>query len=291
MIIEYHADDYGISIEQCERILDCHRNGCLNGVSIMPNSDILSEAMELIRPYEKDIAYTVHLNLRDGKSNADPKRIPHLVDKEGTYNVSFGKFVLASYIPGIRKIFRKELAIEYKAQIDRLQPYFADGNIRVDSHGHYHMVPVMFDALCDIIKKYNLNVTFIRVPKENVGLYLRHRKEIKDFKFINFIKVAILNFFAWRDQKKYPEIFSMAKPFDFMGVMLSGHMSYDNVCPVYKEAISIAEKEGRNLEILFHPGSVHEKDALVRLNPEGRWFFTDSWREKEADALKRLSKR
>ncbi len=291
MIVEYHADDYGISIEQCERILDCHIKGCLNGISIMPNSEILNEAMELVKPYEKDIAYTIHLNLRDGKANADPKLIPHLVDKNGIYNVSFGKFVLASYIPGIRKVFREELAIEYKAQIDRLSSYFSDGNIRIDSHGHYHMVPVMFDALCDIIKKHNINVTFIRVPKENVALYLRHKREIKDFKIINFVKVAILNFFAWRNQKKYPEIFQKARPYDFMGVMLSGHMSYDNVSPVFMEAVSLAKKAGNNLEVLFHPGSVHEHEALEKLNPEGRWFFTDSWREKEADALKSLSQK
>ncbi len=288
MNIEYHADDYGISLKQCERILDCHRAGLLNGISIMPNSDILEEAMELVRPYEDKIKYTVHLNVRDGKCNADPKKIPHLVDGTGRYNVSFGKFVLASYIPWIRNTYRKELRREYKAQIDRLAPYFKDGGIRLDSHGHYHMVPVMFDAICDVIRHDGLNVTFIRVPRENVGLYLRHRKEIKDFKPINFVKVAILNTFAKRNIRKYPEIFGKAKPYDFMGVMLSGHMSYENVSPVYDEAIRLAAKEGNDIEILFHPGSVHEKDALEKLNKDGRWFFVDPFREKEADALKRL---
>ena len=288
MTVEYHADDYGISIKQCERILDCHREGRLNGISIMPNSDILEEAMELVRPYEDRIRYTVHLNVRDGKCNADPKKVPHLVDGNGRYNVSFGKYVLASYIPWMRKIYRKELGTEYRAQIKRLAPYFKDGNIRLDSHGHYHMVPVMFDAICDVIKEDGLNVTFIRVPRENVGLYLRHRKDIKDFKPVNFVKVAILNTFAKRNIRKYPEIFRKAKPYDFMGVMLSGHMSYDNVSPVYEEAIRLAKEAGNDIEILFHPGSVHEKDALAELNDEGRWFFVDPWREKEADALKRL---
>ena len=289
MKVEYHADDYGISLEQCERILDCHRKGRLNGISIMPNSDILEEAMELVLPYEKDIRYTIHLNLRDGKSNADPQKIPHLVDESGFYKVSFGKYVLASYLPWIRNIYRKELKTEYRAQINRLAPYFRGAGIRLDSHGHYHMVPVMFDSICDIIKEDRLNVTFIRVPRENVGLYLRHRKEIKDFKLINFIKVAILNFFAARNIRKYPAVFKKARPYDFMGVMLSGHMSYDNVRPVYKEAIRLAKDEGKDIEILFHPGSVHEKNALEKLNKEGRWFFVDEWREREADALKRLS--
>ena len=120
---------------------------------------------------------------------------------------------------------------------------------------------------------------------------MKHRKEIKDFKAVNFLKVAILNIFAKRNMKKHPDIFAKAKPYDFMGVMLSGHMSYDNVYPVYDDAIRLAKKSGRNLEILFHPGSVHEKDALEGLNKEGRWFFVDKWREKEADALKRLPAR
>ena len=257
----------------------------------MPNSEILEEAMELVRPYEKEIGYTIHLNLRDGRSNADPDTIPHLTDKNGVYNVAFGKYVIASYIPWLRNIYRKELRTEYKAQIDRLAPYFKGRALRLDSHGHYHMVPVMFDAICDIIRENGLKVSFIRVPRENIGLYMKHRKEIKDFKAVNFLKVAILNIFAKRNMKKHPDIFAKAKPYDFMGVMLSGHMSYDNVYPVYDDAIRLAKKSGRNLEILFHPGSVHEKDALEGLNKEGRWFFVDKWREKEADALKRLPAR
>ena len=291
MTIEYHADDYGISLEQCERILACCKEGRLNGISIMPNSDILEEAMALLKPYEGKIAYTIHLNLRDGRSNADPAGIPHLVDSNGIYNVSFGKYVIASYIPWIRNTYRKELRTEYRAQIERLAPYFKNGELRLDSHGHYHMVPVMFDAICDIIKDSGLNVTFIRVPRENIGLYLRHRKEIKDFKIINFVKVAILNIFAARNIRKHPDIFKKAKPYDFMGVMLSGHMTYENVRPVYDEAIRLSEAAGNDLELLFHPGAVHEKEALEKLNKEGRWFFVDPLRDGEADALKRLPER
>ena len=287
-MIEYHADDYGISMEQCRRILACHINGRLNGISIMPNSDILEEAMELVRPYEDKIAYTVHLNLRDGKANAPKEKIPHLVDENGIHKVSFGKYVAGSYIPWMRKRLREELCIEFKAQIERLSPYFKDGHIRLDSHGHYHMVPVIFDAIADVIRDNDMDVTMIRVPRENIGLYLRHWKEIKDFKLINFVKVAILNTFAERNLRKYPGLFSKAKPYDFMGVMLSGHMSYENVYPVYEEAVRLSKEAGNDLELLFHPGSVREKEALSKLNPEGRWFFVDKWREKEADALKRL---
>lgn len=286
---EYHADDYGISIKQCERILDCHKHGLLNGISIMPNSDILDEAMELLQPFKDRIAYTVHLNLRDGRANTEASLIPHLVDERGIYKVSFGKYVIASYIPWMRNKYRRELALEFKSQIDRLAPYFKDGHIRLDSHGHYHMVPVIFDAIADAIRDNGYDVTFIRVPRENIRLYLRHRKEIRDFKPINFVKVAILNTYAKRNLSRYPDIFNKAKPFDFMGVMLSGHMSYDNVKPVYEEAIRLAGKEGRDIEILFHPGSVHEKEALLKLNPGGRWFFVDPFREKEADAMKRLT--
>ncbi|MCR5409524.1 MAG: ChbG/HpnK family deacetylase [Lachnospiraceae bacterium] len=288
MILEYHADDYGISLEQCERILDCHREGRLNGFSIMPNSDILEEAMALAAPYEDRIAYTIHLNLRDGRSNAPKEKIPHLTDSSGRYDISFGRLVIGSYLPGLRKTLRKELATEFSAQIKRLAPYFKDGRLRFDGHGHYHMVPVVFDALADVIREEDLDVSFIRVPRENVGLYLRHRKEIRDFKAINFVKVAILNTFSKRNIRKYPGIFGKAKPFDFMGVMLSGHMSYENVMPVYDEAIELAQKAGHDLEILFHPGSVLEEEALNKLNSEGKWFFDDPWRAKEADALKRL---
>ena len=66
--IEYHADDYGLFPTQSHRILDCHRNGNLNGISVFPNSPHLSECMSDMHLFSEEVAVTVHLNLIEGKS-------------------------------------------------------------------------------------------------------------------------------------------------------------------------------------------------------------------------------
>lgn len=65
MEIEYHADDFELFPTQSQRILDCYREGCLNGVGVMPNSPCLEHFMNLL---QKDIVLTVHLNLIEGNS-------------------------------------------------------------------------------------------------------------------------------------------------------------------------------------------------------------------------------
>jgi len=75
--IEYHADDFGMFPAQSQRILDCYSNGCLNGVSVMPNSDWLCQCMELLYPVRENIAITVHLNLIEGRSLASRKEAQH----------------------------------------------------------------------------------------------------------------------------------------------------------------------------------------------------------------------
>ncbi len=308
MRIEFHADDYGLFPAQSCRILDCYHHGVLNGISIMPNSPCLEECMELVRPVRKDLQLTIHLNLVEGKALTPAVEIPHLTDSSGIFRVSFGKLLFASCNPFIRQSYYQEIKKEMKAQITRCLPYFGadfcqmddgrtcpEGGLRLDAHVHYQMLPVFFDALCDLIREENWKVTFIRVPRENTALYKAHRKEIHDLTALNKVKVLVLNFLARRNEKRHPELRAILQSYDFIGVMLSGHMCLSNVKPLVKpllaDAEKAAEKRGRNLEILFHPGSVLEKEDIVQLTSrDDLTFLTSPWRAKEAEALRGLRK-
>ena len=94
--IEYHADDYGLFPNQSHRILDCHRNGNLNGISVFPNSPHLPECMSDMHLFSEEVAVTVHLNLMEGKSLS---QVPLLTDEEGRLNSSFGGLLLRSFLP------------------------------------------------------------------------------------------------------------------------------------------------------------------------------------------------
>lgn len=282
LLIEYHADDFGMFPTQSRRILDCHENGILNGVSVMPNSDYLEECLEMLQPIRKNIAVTIHLNIIEGRSICPPEEVPLLTDRNGIFRVPFGNLLLHSFLPG-RRAYRDQLKKELRAQIYAVKAFLYENTpLRIDGHAHYHMLPVVFDALMDVIREENLKVSYIRIPREYPSLYLRHWRNIRDFSPINMAKVLILNLLAGRNRGKYRDILKNMDQKVFLGVFLSGRMYRDNVEPILPEAITLAERLGWGLEILAHPGGVYEKADILQLtNKEDIEFLTSEFRRKE----------
>ena len=290
-MIEYHADDYGLFPEQSRHIIDCYRTGALNGISIMPNSPYLKECMDEIADIRGKLLVTVHLNIVEGKPLMDDK-VPRLIDKLGNFNDSFVKLFFISYIPVLRLFYRRELKKEIAAQIKACEPYMNGDSFRIDGHVHYHMIPVVFDALMDVIKEKELKVSYIRFPREEISVYQKAKKNIKDVKLLNIVKVMVLNCLVRRNQRKYAEELAgmNLERKMFMGVMLSGHMFYENVKALLPIAAdTMADKGFNEMEVLFHPGDVSlETDIIQLTSKDDREFLTSSNRLKEAEALKKL---
>ena len=281
--IEYHADDFGMFPTQSQRILDCYRNGCLNGISVMPNSPWLETTMEAFRPFQNEIAVTVHLNLIEGKSLGTKEKVGLLTDDQGIFRTSFFHLLLHSYLPG-RKVLRQQLKEEFRLQIAAVQKYLApEQPVRLDGHAHYHMIPVAFDALMDVMEEEKLNVSYIRIPREYLSLYMRHKPCRQSAPTINLVKVGILNLLSVRNQWKHRQRLSGLDKKLFMGVFLSGRMDLENVAPTLADACALAERRGWGLEILAHPGGVYEPEDICQLtHPDDVQFLTSDMRRKEA---------
>ena len=277
--IEYHADDYGLFPTQSHRILDCHRNGNLNGISVMPNSPHLGECMSDMYGFSDEVAVTVHLNLIEGRSLTEA---PLLTDAAGNLNCSFGALLLRSFLPG-RDSYRQQLKLELRAQIQAVRKYFPeDKPLRLDGHAHYHMLPVVFDAMMDVIREDNLKISYIRIPREYWRIYLPRLHKLHQFSPINLVKVLILNLLACRAERKYAGELAQVQRKLFMGVFLSGRMYYENVIHLLPLAVSLAEKLGMDLEILGHPGGVFEQEDIARItSAEDRAFLTNDLRNRE----------
>lgn len=277
--IEFHADDYGLFPTQSHRILDCHRNGNLNGISVMTNSAHLAECMSDMHLFSEEVAVSVHLNLIEGRSLSGA---PLLTDEAGNLSGSFGKLLLRSYLPG-RNRYRQQLKQELSAQIGEIRKYFPEGTpVRLDGHAHYHMIPVVFDAMMDVIREENLPVSYIRIPREYMRIYLPHLKNLQEFSPINIVKVMILNFLSLRAEIRYGKILKNLEKKLFMGVFLSGRMYYENVIHLLPGALALAEKLGMGLEILGHPGGVFEQEDIARITaPEDAAFLTNDLRNRE----------
>lgn len=285
--IEYHADDFGLFPAQSQRILDCQEKGCLNGVSVMPNSPFLPSAMAWLEG--KNMAVTIHLNIIEGRCLCPPRDIPLLVDRDGVFRVGFGQLLLRSFLPG-RNTFRAQLRKELRAQITAVAACYPAGTpLRLDGHAHYHMLPVVFDALMDVLREENWPVSYIRIPREYPLLYLRHWRELQDFAPINLAKVLILNLLAWRNQRKYQDYLGKLEQKVFLGVFLSGRMYRENVERVLPDAMALAKKKKQNLELLAHPGGVYEEaDTALLTNQQDMAFLTSDARNREADMYRFL---
>ena len=282
---EFHADDYGLFLEQSKRILECYEHGVLNGTSIISNGPELNECLRVLP--EKGMQLSVHLNLMQGQCLAPASDVSLLTDARGQFHVSFSKLLFSGFT-GKRETYKQQIKAEYRAQIRKLLPLFKQTGqaIRIDGHAHWHVVPVAFDALMEVIGEDNLPVAYIRLPDEPMTLYLRSLFRLMPFPVINIVKVLLLKILVSRDQRKWKECLQQMEQKLFLGVMLSGHFDYRRMKTLAPAAESLAAGKGIGLEILAHPGSVRlEKNLEEVTNQDDYHFFTSPAREEEGKAF------
>ena len=282
---EFHADDYGLFLEQSERILACFEHGVLNGTSIISNGPELDECLKELP--DEGMQLTVHLNLMQGQCLAPAEEVPLLADETGRFCVTFAQLLFAG-LSGKREAYKRQIKTEYRAQIRKLLPLFQRNGqkLRIDGHAHWHVVPVAFDALMEVIGEDGLPVTYIRLPDEPLHLYLRHLFQLMPFPAINIVKALLLKLLVSRDRRTWKDRLQRMEQKLFLGVMLSGHFDYRRMKAILPAAEAMAAEKGIGLEILAHPGSVHLKENLANVtNQDDYRFFTSPAREEEGKAF------
>lgn len=282
-MIEFHADDYGMFPAQSARIRKCIEEGVLNGISIMPNSPHLKECMEALTPLRDSVRIAVHLNFVHGYPLSGSDAVPHLVRRDGAFHIPYQKALLASYYPGMRRVYKEEFKKEIRAQLKACDPFMKPEDYRIDTHLHYLMVPVIFDALMEVIREDNRVVSYIRVPAEDFKAYSRCGG-LKHIPPVNIVKAVLLKTLAVRNRIRYGSYLKGRTHDRFYGVLYSGHMTMENVRPLlddYRDHYAAEEAE-----FLFHPGAVYEEEDIRQLTAASdKAFLTDALRDKEAEAL------
>lgn len=283
-MIEFHADDYGMFPAQSKRILRCIEEGVLNGVSIMPNSPYLKECMEALSPLREKVRIAVHLNFVHGYPLSGRDAVPHLVRLDGAFHIPYQKALLASYYPGMRAVYKEEFKQEIRAQLNACDPFMKKEDYRIDTHLHYLMVPVVFDALMEVIKEDGREVSYIRLPAEDFGAYTRCGDLLKDVPPVNLVKAGLLKVLSVRNRIKYRDYLKGRSHRRFYGVLYSGHMTLENVTPLLADHKAYYRDE--EAEFLFHPGAVYEKEDIKELTAASdKAFLTSPLRDEEARAL------
>lgn len=287
----FHADDYGITVDQSRAILGLSKaaGGCgaLNSISIFANSPSLAEAASLAASFveEGSLHVSVHLNLVEGHPCSDPASVPLLVGPRGTFCHDFVGLLRLS-LGRQRLELRAQVARELAAQIERFLIAFPDARpaLRADTHQHTHAIPIVFDALMAALDASTCTLGYLRTPVEPLGPHLSSPDSVRRIRPVNLAKDALL-WLLWRpNRKRMPQGCATAL---FCGVVLSGRMEQVDMNLV-RSFGKLACKRGEDLEILFHPISVPRSNCL---DPQNEAFATacaSPSRDAEARALERL---
>jgi hypothetical protein len=180
--------------------------------------------------------------------------------------LSWGGLFKLSYLPGKRTEVKRQLKQEIREQIKKTQASVercreianqagvscAQKGLRIDSHQHAHMIPVVWDALTEVLAEEKYPVEYIRNSKEPFRVFLSEPSLWRTYRPINFVKNRILSLYSHKVDRYFEA--NGREQMYLWGLVMSGHMDADRIKKLYGKMTDKADRDGRTLEILFHPG-------------------------------------
>lgn len=291
----FHADDFGVTKEQSARILECYKNGVLNSISVLPNTGALKESLRLLDHADPDhtrIRRVLHINFVEGKPLAGARNVPALVDSTGRFDKSFIRMFCWNYLK--RGAARQRLAGQIRQEIAaQLRAVTAENDYHitaVDSHQHYHMIPIVFDSLMAVLSSEefgHLGIRHIRIPVDPAAPLVHNARMRRGVPAVNWVKWGILKLFQKRNQKVLKSRGIKAPV--FFGMFYTCEMKREVVealLPAYRRH---AAKRGEELELMFHPGNLTASYELLdeRSKQLADFYMSDN-RYYEAECLKAM---
>lgn len=303
---DIHADDYALTIHTSQDILNCMKAGKLDSISVLSNMSCFHECMELLLKEIPALPFlpmmSIHLNFVEGNCLAGAKEVPMLTRKSSNLvGISWGNLFVLSYHPlkrreakiQLKKEIRAQLAAGWKEISKCLELARADKipckqqGIRIDSHQHAHMIPVVWEALTEVIEEESYPVEYIRNSKEVLGAFLSEVSLWKTYRPINFVKNRLLSVYSYKVDR-YAKQRSMQQMY-LWGLVMSGHMDYDRIVRLYPKIAAKCKKENRVLEFCFHPGSALPEEVTEEIGDKAACdFYLLPDRQVEMDAVMRV---
>ncbi|MFH1593503.1 MAG: ChbG/HpnK family deacetylase [Candidatus Omnitrophota bacterium] len=159
-----NADDFGMSEEINNGILECYAKRAITDMSILAVGSSFLHAVESARKNNiKKLG--VHLALTGGfRAISVKETIPSLIGRRGHFSKGYGSF-LSRYFT--RLISIDQIRRELKNQIVKVKEK-GFKITHLDSHHHIHTVPGIFRKVIEIAK--DEGIQYIRYPLERVGI-------------------------------------------------------------------------------------------------------------------------
>ena len=278
------ADDYGLCDSASVHIKQCIDKGALNKISIFPNF----KQVDLLKISEnKNIRISLHLNLVEGKCIADADKIDLIADKNGNFKHTFGGLLKLNLFH--RKKFEKQVYKEIKEQVLLWKSILPENApFCIDSHQHTHMIPAVFKALIKVLIDEKIQLEYMRIPAEPMLPYIKTPSLYFTYSTINIIKQWLLKF-LWLINKNQSKKYKIPTSY-FFGILFSGKMDKKRVEKILPKYIKMAEKDARDIEVLFHPGYL-ENDDINFENIIFKKFYLSQNRKTEFESVMKISER
>lgn len=173
MKIIINADDFGISTNINNAILNAIKDGYVTSSTILAVGDKVDEAIEMTKNLPHQVSFGIHLALTDNlKSLSDAKLFS---ENNWRYN--------RLNIFQLRHIIK-----EFSLQVEKLQKNGIEIT-HIDTHHHIHRFPLVLLAVIYIGKKYKINKMRTQILCHNKKLFNKfyrkiHNRLLRLFKFI-----------------------------------------------------------------------------------------------------------
>ena len=283
-LIDIHADDYALTVHTSEDMLALMKDGILDSISIVPNNSCYSDCMDMLKSCIPTLPFlpklSVHLNLVEGK---------RLSSNDGSLISSTWKHLFTdSYDPFQKRMAKERIKAEISAQIQKAQEDINDciqlakehnipcsqTGLRIDSHQHTHMIPVVWDALTEYLYEAGHDVEYIRNSKEPLWPFLSTPALWSTYRPVNIIKNRLLSLFS-KKADRYDRL-NGHKQMYLWGLVMSGKMDRSRIAELFPLLAKKAEGDGRVLEILFHPGRMREDEmnSEIPVDAAGSFYLS-----------------
>lgn len=303
---DIHADDYALTVNTSMDMLSCMKKGRLDSISIVPNMSCFERCMDMFYASIPDLPFlpkmSVHLDFVEGRSLAGEGKVPLLTAADSDLmGLSWGGVFLLSYMPWKRRAAKEQLKMEIRAQLkavwaviryamdiaDRHGVACGQKGIRIDSHQHAHMIPVVWEALTEVLSEEHYEVEYIRNSKEMMAVFVSQVSLWKTYRPINFVKNRLLSLYSHKVDR-YSAAHGLGQMY-MWGLVMSGRMDLERISVLYPKIAAKAERDGRVLEILFHPGLMLPEEETKEIGREAAEdFYLRQDRHVEMDAVEKM---
>ena len=215
------------------------------------------------------------------------ERMDLITDENGNFKHTFGGLFRLGLFNA--EELEAQLYKEIRAQVLFWKNALGDGvPFCIDSHQHTHMIPSVFKTLIKVLEDEGIKPEYMRIPIEPLSVYMKTLSLYFTYSAVNVIKQWLLNF-LWLINKKQAKKYKIPTSY-FFGILFSGKMDEKRVNTILPKYIKLAQKDGRDIEVLFHPGYL-EKGCIGFENIAFEKFYLSENRKTEFNSVMKISER